>query len=232
MSERVPCKVCGASILVDTAQRTSGFCMPCSKDPSGRSACNPPPPPPGEELLSRLRIALTNCLLDAARSASRDLASEQIYGFALYHGQFLYAGATVFTEVGLGAKLREYQARGHNTTLERLRWSPCDSPHHMYCEGSFAEIEEIFTELDRHTESDFSDEIERIFLRCLEVVRNARVFNRSTLITLMEGDQSNESRFAYAERFNPQEVLERFRAELTELDEERLAHCRSAIPTS
>lgn len=205
--------------------------MPCSKDPSGRSARTPPPPPPATELLDRLRATLPDCLLNAARCASCDLDSEQIYGFALFHGQFLYAGATVFTEAGLDTKLREYEARGYTTTREGLRWSPCDSPHHMYCEDSFSEIEAIFTELDRHTDSDFSDEIERIFLRCLEGVRDAGVFSHATVITLMEGDQSNESRFAYAERFNPSPVLERFRAELTELNEQHLEHYRSAIPT-
>lgn len=205
--------------------------MPCSKDPSGRSSRTPPPPPPARELLDRLRAALPDCLLAAARFASRNLASEQIYGFALFHRQFLYAGTTVFTEAGLDTKVRDYQARGHTTTRGRLRWSPCDSPHHMYSEDSFSEIEEIFTELDRHTDCDFSDEIERIFLRCLEGVRDAGIFSHPTVITLMEGDQSSESVFAYAERFNSPPVLERFRAELGELDEQHLDHYRNAIPT-
>lgn len=31
MSERVPCSACGASILLETAQRNEGLCMPCKR---------------------------------------------------------------------------------------------------------------------------------------------------------------------------------------------------------
>jgi hypothetical protein len=37
MSDRIPCNICGAEILVATALRTDGRCMPCSRDP-GRIA--------------------------------------------------------------------------------------------------------------------------------------------------------------------------------------------------
>lgn len=32
MSERVPCKTCDAEILPDTAEKTGGYCLRCSKD--------------------------------------------------------------------------------------------------------------------------------------------------------------------------------------------------------
>jgi hypothetical protein len=192
--------------------------MPCSKDPSGRSARVPPAPPPMEELLSKLRSTLFPIVLNAARCAVREFKEEDIYG------------VTVFTEAGLDEMVKAYQAKGHTTTREGLRWSPCDSSHHLFDEDSFAATENFFMEIDRHSNVDSAPEIERIFLECLHRVQEAQIFSPNTILVLMEGDQSDESRFAYAERFNSPESLIRFRSELSNLDEQRLARCRDALP--
>ncbi len=206
--------------------------MSCVEDPSGKRFREPPPPLPVETLLARLKDLIPRAVLGAAQQAIENLGEERIYGFALFHGQFLYAGATVFTEAGLDAKVREYEARGFATTREHLRWSPCDAPHHIYASELFAESEEVFSELDRHRDIDHSSDIGRIFLQALTDLRDSGVFSPAVLILLMEGDQSNESRFVYAERFNETGALEQFRRDLPPLKEERIQEIRDSMPTN
>ncbi len=208
--------------------------MQCSKDPSGRSSLRPPPPPPVEELLTRLKPALLEALTTAAETAQAELQGEGIYGFALFHGQLLYAHATVFTEAALDEKVRDYQQRGHATSCEGLRWSPCDSPHHMYADEAFGEVEEIFMDLDQHPQGEFSTGIEQTFLWCLQQLRAASILSPDVTLLLMEGDQSGESMIAYAELFNSPEAVSRFRSELSKwgsINEAHLEHWRSVMPS-
>src|SRR5262245_20592196 len=109
------CLQCGRAVLAATTGRTGGLCMPCYK--------GPPLDHPGAlprllassvsttYLLQLLEATIIDCCRTAAAHAMNYLADEKVYGFWLYHHCFQYACCTVFTEAGLDAVTRKYQAR-------------------------------------------------------------------------------------------------------------------------
>lgn len=150
----------------------------------------------------------------------------------MFHGQFLsVSGLTLFTEHGLERTLARYQSLSAGESAGSLRWSPCDSPHHLFGQHYFSESDHLFMALEQHRPDDrITLEVERICLRVVRELNAARIFPSDVVLTLAEGDQGWAERYAYAERFLEQRTLERFRDEIPELNESHLDHWRSRIP--
>src|SRR5204863_380896 len=94
------------------------------------------------------------------------------------------------------------------------RWSPCDSPHHLYHSEEFHASEHLFLALEHAQEDeDKASKIERLCLRVLLRLRKAALFPPRVFLTLAEGDQSPEQRYAYGELFSTPEALEIYRTQ-------------------
>lgn len=219
MDSKGTCIACGAAILPATAQRTNGKCMPCFQDSHGlRSAQLLGERTPTDKLLHTIEQALMATVLRVASNAADTLTSEGIYGCCLFHTQFLsVAGLTIFTEA---------------TARAGARWSPCDSLHHLYLPNEFRHTAHLFLALEyRCGGDDVASEIECICLRVLRRLRESSLFAPRVLLTLAEGDQSWEQRYAYAELFSVPEALEAFRTDVPPLDWQEVEHWRSQIPS-
>ena len=205
--------------------------MPCFNDRHGiRAAQLLGARTPTTVLLHMIEEAVMNATLRVARSAATNLASEGIYGCWLFHTQLLCVdGITLFTESGLDQVSRVYSERGHPT---RPRWSPCDSPHHLYLSNEFDHASHLFLSLDQpcRRSADVVLEVERICLRVLQQLRAASLFPSQVVLTLAEGDQSTEQRYAYAELFSEPEALEKFRTDSQPINWQHVEHWRSQIP--
>jgi Domain of unknown function (DUF4303) len=237
MDTKTRCRLCGVEILLATAERTRGACMPCLKGPDVGSngilhqliADNVPVP----QLIAALDAALSQTTLRVARQAASSLQAEGIYGFWLYHHVFQYACATAFTETGLDAVARRYREGGSpDDGRGHLRWSPCDSPHHLFGEAQFRMVEILFAAVEAKGPQAVPEvEIHRAFLRALWRVRGAKIFDPSVVIALVDADHPAEEPYAYAEQFCAEATLRVFRGELGELREDYLERYRAEIPT-
>jgi len=236
MTPTIHCRLCGTVIQPATAERTKGVCMRCVRGPGANSdtilhrliADNTPLP----KVLTALQGALMETSLGVAQEASFKLQAEGIYGFWLYHHVFQYACATVFTEAGLDAVTRRYREQGNpDHTREMLRWSPCDSPHHLYRERAFGVVDTLFGTVERYGRSEAAEvEIHRALLRALRKIRLAKVFAPSVVLSLVNADHPPEEPYVYAEEFCEPAALNSFRTELGDLREDYLAHYRSGMP--
>jgi hypothetical protein len=146
------------------------------------------------------------------------LADEGIYGCWLFHTQFLsVAGLTIFTEA---------------TTRPGSRWSPCDSQHHLFRPDEFRHTDHLFLALEhRRGGETVASKVECICLRVLRRLREASLLAPRVLLTLAEGDQSCEQRYAYAELFSAPEALEAFRTDVQPLNGQHVELWRSRIPS-
>ena len=158
----------------------------------------------------------------------RSKYTEDVYGVALYSTALVdYLGCTIFTEQGLEKVVAQYRSQDsyRDESVEQLRrdlrWSPCDSPHHM-------ERLEIFEPLDaaaadwsarlRELEDpDFSAEVDAAYARLLDGVlafRNRSLPARSEIVTTMFwGDMSEEELLAFVRHCNPADVADAFEAD-------------------
>jgi hypothetical protein len=180
-----------------------------------RYARGAPPMPLTTSQSRQLKDSIGEAAVAAARYAQDHFGGERIYGFCLYHGQFLYLGATAFTEVGLAQVEAAYRARGSGTS--DLRWSPCDSPRHFFAESLFDAVNEHFSALERDDAVSLDERCASVELSALQAlvrVRQEVFVTPDVVLTLMEGDQSGSQRYAYAERLNAPEALRRFHEEL------------------
>ena len=219
MNSKIPCVACGAAILPSTSKRTGGKCMPCSNDPHGiRAAQLLGERTSTASLLHMIEQAMTDAVLRVAASAANTLADEGIYGCWLFHTQFLSVGGlTLFTEA---------------TSRAGSRWSPDDSAHHLYLPDEFRHIDHLFHALEhRRDGKDVASEVECICLRVLRRLREASLFSPRVLLSLAEGDQSCEQRYAYAELFSAPVALEAFRVDVQPLNWQHIEIWRSQIVT-
>ncbi len=183
-------------------------------------------------------------LLEEARvgfhSIRRQHRGETFYSFALYtYGERAYIFPTASTEEGLTQVARKYMAKGHyqGRALEQLRrelrWSPCDSPLHgegaAYCQRANELLEPVpellqalnDREHDSRKRSDkLIEQLDSIFLDVLKQLDAEGVFGRgehraSVVVNLLMGDQSDESRLAYAKQLNPREAYQKLEEDLS-----------------
>ena len=183
-------------------------------------------------------------LLEEARvgfhSIQQQHIGETFYCFALYTcGERGYIFPTASTEEGLTQVARKYMAVGDNNgrTLEQLRlelrWSPCDSPLHSegeaYCRRANEMLEPVPELLQalyerEHNSWEQSDklieQLDSIFIDVLKQLDAEGVFGRgehreSVVVNLLMGDQSDESRLAYAKQLNPREAYQKLEQDLS-----------------
>ena len=165
---------------------------------------------------------------------------ETFYCFALYtYGERAYIFPTASTEEGLTQVARKYMAKDYTQgrTLEQLRrelrWSPCDSPLHSeggsYCQRANEQLEPVpellqalyDREHDSWEQSDkLIEQLDSIFLDVLKQLDAEGVFGRgehraSVVVNLLMGDQSDESRLAYAKQLNPREAYQKLEEDLS-----------------
>ena len=175
------------------------------------------------------RASLFSSVLEATSRAFEKLreqaVNETIYVFGLYTldtGQYVIP--TGNTEEGLN-RIASAAAnrRGTSNELESrlLRWSPCDWEHHGLGTAFFSESQSI---LDGGWDNDFSEyayrspEIVDVYLSVLLELRNSGKVDPETLLMLLMGDQSDESRLNYARSLNPLSAFDRLKLELKERD--------------
>jgi len=208
-------------------------------------------------MLEELDDTLKQATLRVVEKALSQLNPDEVYGFALYtSGDFQYLTDSLFTESGLNTVTHKYfdkydwfreQTGTYEEGKRRLRWSPCDSPQHLFAEEEFNRPAELLAALwrpiedipDPYTESNPYERlcdslcraIEICMLRSLVHLRQSAILTDSTVLCLMMGDQSNEMRLAYAEILNTPATVALFRQQLQEIDEAELDVCRSQIPT-
>ena len=181
---------------------------------------------------------LTAATLRAARRAVEQFGDEGIYSFALYtSGEYSYVFASLSTRTGLARVAERYLAderfarawRDLPTAMEQLKWSPCDSPHHLALEDGFAAAGELLDALWEEIpddDEDFDDEdmdddynrlcnfIHGAFAEALSEVRNAGIFGEEVTLNILMGDQSDEMRLENAASLNDAATMERLRADL------------------
>jgi hypothetical protein len=182
----------------------------------------------------RLQEALYQHGLAAIPRIRSHRPSDSFYSFAFYtNDEFSYAFLTASTEQGLDEVVAEYRqeplyAQKDPAQLRtNLKWSPCDSPLHEFCEEGAIELDEIMTEVseafpdvdDEEAFGDFVGRVEEAFLSALKQLDTEGRFGTpaerdQVVINLLMGDQSDEDRTRLASELNPPEVVARFTEEL------------------
>jgi hypothetical protein len=184
-------------------------------------------------LLRLMEATIIDSCRKAAGHAMQYLADEKVYGFWLYHHVFEYCCCTVFTEAGLDAVTRKYaelRDRPEPPTRDDLRWSPCDSPHHLYLPHTFAHVDLLFSTLESQGRPEgIEDTIERMMTRALRATRRNQDLPDSVVMLITEADHNPEMLLVSAEQFCSPEVLESFRTQLGPLDEDYLAAYRERV---
>lgn len=147
---------------------------------------------------------------------------------------------------GRHARLRQFALDSGGTPddpafqRQSLRWSPCDSPLHELGSGLLPRSDAILQELDFEgrgsddTELDddeFEEELERgdpavdevfrVIQHVLKELDLEGLFGHGPerhrlVLSVWQGDQSNESRYAFAKALNPPSVAARFGREMND----------------
>lgn len=184
------------------------------------------------------RSELTAATLRAAREAVARFGSERIYSFALYtNGEYNYLFASVSTQAGLERVARHYlekpdfQRRWEtlDVAMAQLKWSPCDSPHHVALEDGFAaaqaQLDMLWDaiEVEDVDDEDFDDEwgdddyshlcsfVVQASAEALDGVRRAGIFDEGVTFNILMGDQGEDERLLYAAALNDTAVVGRLR---------------------
>ncbi|MCO4768868.1 MAG: DUF4303 domain-containing protein [Deltaproteobacteria bacterium] len=170
--------------------------------------------------------ALSEALADAVRSVWAGLDTSDLYGLALFTDPAAeFIRVTAFSRAGLRATAEQYASRGGDLAVlaDELRWSPADSPRHCLGDDAFAEVDALLS-------SDALEGWDRVGVRFGAVFEALRTLDGEGLfgkgaaregltLHVMQGDQSDRSRWENAERLNPPAVLARLRTQL-QLSEE------------
>jgi hypothetical protein len=173
-----------------------------------------------------MRQALRDALRAYINKAFPLLEAESIYAFGLITDPF-YEAVTpcIFTEAGLLRVAERYRKGspavfGANCSLEEivggLRWSPADSPHMGFREADdFRALHLRLGDFWRGIDADDEParESARITLECVTVsalveLRSSALVAPSIALLLLQGDQCVEERYAFAELFNPPDILQ------------------------
>jgi hypothetical protein len=175
---------------------------------------------------------LSAALADAARRAFTQVRAahpaEEFYCFALFTSAD--AGGiepTCNGEQGLREAAQDYvDADGGTlaTRLAELRWSPADSPYHLFGDEHFAEVQRLHARPDPYELDDDAAEAEvqarlEACFDALAQLDGEGFFGRGAqrdgvLVTVLQGDQSDRSRLRNARRLNPSTAVERLVGDL------------------
>lgn len=163
--------------------------------------------------------ALRDAFSEAWAAFRRAYPEDRVYGLGAYTSdEAAYVGMTVFSEAGLEEVATEYADESGTEVEEeaaQLRWSPCDSPHHLFRADLFEDAQKILDGA-RGNRSKVTGAF-RVFVDVLRSLDSEGVFGESRsemVLSIWIGDQSDSERIEYARRLNPREVADRFEAEL------------------
>jgi hypothetical protein len=160
--------------------------------------------------------------------------NDTFYSFAFYtSGEFGYAFLTASSYEGLdesvAACLQQPMYAYHDPAKLRryLKWFPCDSPLHEFCEEACGELDEImhevcetYLEIEDDSEAEiFVEQVVTAFLSALRQLDSEGLVGtpgqRSSLVlNLLMGDQSDEDRLQFAALVNPPDVVSSFASDL------------------
>jgi len=122
-----------------------------------------------------------------------------------------------------------------------LRWSPCDSPLHAVGEGLLPKSDQILKDIDfegrwAEASEDMDDdefeeacetpdpelqEVFQVIVQVLQALDGDGLFGTGAqrerlVVSVWQGDQSNESRYDFAKQLNPDEATRRFGREMND----------------
>lgn len=189
-----------------------------------------------------LHKELMAATLRAAHRVAKECADEGLYCFALYHsGEYRDAFTSVSTRTGLAQVAERYLTREPfarawvdlPTTMQQLKWSPCDSPRHLVHHDEFKAANELLDALWEDVDAnedlddeDFDDEdmdddynrlcrfVHGAFIDALQEVRAAGIFNGQVTLNVLTGDQGNDERLETAALLNDAPAVQRLRDDL------------------
>ena len=172
-----------------------------------------------------LGAALRRGITEGWAAFRREHPDERVYGLGLYtSGLATYVALTIFSEEGLDEVAAEYAERsGRDADEERLdlRWSPCDSPHHLWREDLFEEADGVLDAApDPYASGTGDDRVSgalQVFVETLRTLDAEGCFGadrEGMILSVWMGDQSDEDRLAFARRLNSAEHVDRFEAEM------------------
>lgn len=171
---------------------------------------------------ANLEASLRTAVTEGWISFKRTHPDHHVYGLGLYTDELVeYVGMTVFSDLGLRTVLGQYatdrSAEESGPTSEvALKWSPCDSPHHMWSEESFASAQCILNaEADRDEEC--AQRALDVLVGVLRALDDTGLFGphrREMILSVWMGDQSDDARVDFVRKLNPPLLAERFEADL------------------
>ncbi|WUI03031.1 DUF4303 domain-containing protein [Spirillospora sp. NBC_00431] len=172
-------------------------------------------------------------LAESARAAFGEVRErhpgESFYFFALFTDAFAaYILPTSGSEEGLRRVAEKYVAEFGRTVEEQadgLRWSPVDSPYHMFGEDHFGPVLELLGRRGDPWQRDddgLDAEIDARFEACfqaLAMLDEEGFFGRGAerervLVNVLQGDQSDRSILENARRLNPPGAVARLERDL------------------
>ncbi|MGD1939230.1 MAG: DUF4303 domain-containing protein [Cyanophyceae cyanobacterium] len=179
----------------------------------------------------KLYAVLKDEMMDACRASLERHNGENFYGVSLYTcGEYLYLQDTFCTVEGLEKAARKYlkdkyyqrEWKNLDGAMQRLKWSPCDSPYHLEVGEIFDRtadvLGEIWESIDDQSSEDIRFKYQQIHNTCLAVlvdVRRSGLFDEARVVfNLLKGDQSDEERWNNAKAVNSEKSLESYRKDM------------------
>jgi Domain of unknown function (DUF4303) len=251
---RIPCTKCGTAILETTANANGGLCAPCARGAGSCVVCGErvwERSPSGEYIhgncarkirsaikissnLDRLEQALYDHGIEALKRIREARPNDHFYSFAFYtSGEYSYAFLTASSYEGLEESVASYARMPHYATSDpekirrSLKWSPCDSPLHEFCDNTGDELDSLigaaceeYMEIDDDTEAErFVDRLESTFVSALRRLDAEGYFGSpeertGLVLNLLKGDQSDEERLRFASLLNPPKLVAAYAVEL------------------
>jgi Domain of unknown function (DUF4303) len=184
-----------------------------------------------------LEQRLFECAKPAFTKIMAKFSNEGIYSLALYtSGGLEYLTTSCSTYKGLeqvAQKYKEdkyYASESLQQLTDSLKWSPCDSPHHLAFDSEIDVNDlmwqlsersyELYSNGEENASSALSEEITEAIVRVLQKLDADGIFGTGALregivVNLLKGDQSDEERLFFAKRLNPPSVFKWYNAQLT-----------------
>ena len=174
---------------------------------------------------------LTDLIREAARGAfSAVMAAfpeESFYYFALITtGDGLRPGPSASSLEGLRRTLEDCRAHGEEVDPSELRWSEADSPHNLFGDEFFQDVERAFLEVGDHRTWGQEEFLEEVAVRytamegALSELDREGFFgegearNRVVINVVAPGEEDEGVVLERASRLNPEEALAQLRADL------------------